>query len=73
MISRCPFCHTTTEDTTHLFLGCAVSQDYWRLTVSHNWLNMTPHFDPQIGILQIFSDARVTDPVVKMDRLVALL
>ena len=71
--SRCPFCHTTTEDMTHLFLGCTVLQDCWRLVVSHNWLNMTPHFDPQIGILQMLSNARAAGPTVKMNKLVALL
>jgi len=40
--SHCPFCHTMTEDMTCLFLGYTVSQDYWRLAVFHNWLNMTP-------------------------------
>ena len=71
--SRCPFCHTMTEDTIHLFLGCVVSQDCWRLAVSHNWLNMNPPFDPQIGILQMLSDVIAAGPTIKMDRLVALL
>ena len=34
--SRYPFCQSGTEDTDHLFLGCNISQDCWRLTVFYN-------------------------------------
>jgi len=34
--SHCPFCQSEIEDTNHLFLGCNISQDCWRLVASHN-------------------------------------
>jgi len=61
----CPFCQSEIEDADNLFLHCQITQEFWRLAISHNWI--------ENGILQRLSMARIATSAVKMDRVAVLL
>ena len=70
---RYPFCQTEKKDVDHLFFHCQISQECWRLTVSHNWIDHKFVSGTQNNILQRLSSARTTTPAIRIDRVVSLI
>jgi len=69
----CPSCQSEIEDADHLFLHCHITREFWRLAIYHNWIDSTFLSSQQHNILQRLSSARTTTPVVKIDKVAALL
>ena len=69
----CPHCQIEIEDVEHLFLGFPIVNNVWMLAKDHNWITTNTPSDPHQSVQNWLARLRLSNPLLKLDRIVSLL